>query len=54
MKDFDNSDKKLFKLANNIHGNSFLLLKKKTSYYHNKITIVVAIMYMLYYTCNEQ
>lgn len=52
-KNSDNSDKKLPKYADNMHKDSFLLLKEKTFYYCNRATIAIAVMYMLYYTYNK-
>lgn len=53
LEDSNNSDRKLPKLANNIHGDFFLLLKEKTPYCYNRTIVVVAVMYILCYTCNE-
>lgn len=37
-----------------MHSALFLLLIKKTSQCYNRAIIVVAVLYMLYYTCNNQ
>lgn len=53
-KDFDDSDRELPKLANNMHGDFFLLLEEKTPYRCNRATVAVAVMCMLCYACNER
>lgn len=51
--DSNDSEKKLPKLADNIHGDFFLLLEEKTFYRCNKATVALAVICMLCYACNE-
>lgn len=54
LKNSNDSDRKLFKLSNNIYKDFFLLLKEKTLYHCNRATIAIAIICILYYTYSKQ
>ncbi len=49
-----NLNQKFLEPTNNIYDILFSILVKKILYCYNKATVVIAILYMLYYGCNKR